>query len=63
MNLYALPAEHFGEAHRDTALLLALYAAWRWRPRRRSTARVERIDQLKEAMATRKCDRPGLRES
>ena len=53
LNLYAVPAEFFGEPQRDTALLLALYAALALAATEALNGADEQIDQLKEAMATR----------
>ena len=53
LNLYASTAAAFGESERDTALLLALYAALALAANEAVGDAGERIDQLKEAMATR----------
>jgi GAF domain-containing protein len=52
LNLYATPAGAFGEAERDTALLLALYAALALAATEAIGDAGERIEQLKTAMAT-----------
>ena len=53
LNLYASTAAAFGESERDTALLLALYAALALAATDAINGAGEQIDQLKEAMATR----------
>ena len=53
LNLYAVEAGFFGESERDTALLLALYAALALAATEALNEAGEQIDQLKEAMATR----------
>lgn len=53
LNLYASTTGAFGESERDTALLLALYAAVALAAAEAIGDAGERIDQLKEAMATR----------
>lgn len=53
LNLYAGRAAAFGEPERDTALLLALYAALALAAAGAINDAGEQIDQLKEAMATR----------
>jgi GAF domain-containing protein len=53
LNLYAVPAGFFGASERDTALLLALYAALALAATEALNEAGEQIDQLKEAMATR----------
>lgn len=53
LNLYASTTGAFGESERDTALLLALYAALALAATEAVNDASERIDQLKEAMATR----------
>jgi len=53
LNLYARRAGVFGESERDTALLLALYAALALAATEAINFAGERIDQLTEAMATR----------
>ena len=52
LNLYATAAGAFGEAERDTALLLALYAALALAATEAMGDAGERIDRLKTAMAT-----------
>lgn len=52
LNLYASTARAFGESERDTALLLALYAALALAATEAIGEAGEQIDQLKEAMAT-----------
>jgi len=52
LNLYATAAGAFGEAERDTALLLALYAAMALAATEAIGDAGERMDQLKTAMAT-----------
>lgn len=52
LNLYASAAGAFGEAERDTALLLALYAALALAATEAIGDAGERIDQLMTAMAT-----------
>ena len=53
LNLYASTAGAFGESERDTALLLALYAALALAATEAISDAGEQIDQLKEAMTTR----------
>lgn len=53
LNLYADKVAVFGESERDTALLLALYAALALAATDAINGAGEEIDQLKEAMATR----------
>ena len=53
LNLYSSKAGAFGESERDTALLLALYAALALAATEAINDAGERIDQLTEAMATR----------
>lgn len=53
LNLYAGTAAVFGESERDTALLLALYAALALAATEAIGDAGERIDQLTEAIATR----------
>ena len=53
LNLYSRRAAVFGESERDTALLLALYAALALAATEAMGQAGERIDQLKEAMGTR----------
>lgn len=53
LNLYSSKARVFGESERDTALLLALYAALGLAATQAVGDAGEQIDQLKEAMATR----------
>ncbi len=53
LNLYSSTAAAFGESERDTALLLALYAALALAATEAIGEAGEQIDQLKEAMATR----------
>ena len=53
LNLYASTAGAFGESERDTALLLALYAALALAATDAISDAGEQIDQLKEAMTTR----------
>lgn len=53
LNLYASTVAAFGESERDTALLLALYAALALAATDAINEAGEQIDQLKEAMATR----------
>jgi len=53
LNLYASTAAAFGESERDTALLLALYAALALAATGAIDDAGQTIDQLKEAMATR----------
>lgn len=53
LNLYSRRAAVFGESERDTALLLALYAALALAATEAMGESGERIDQLTEAMGTR----------
>lgn len=53
LNLYASRAAAFGQSERDTALLLALYAALALAATEAIGEAGEQVDQLKEAMATR----------
>jgi GAF domain-containing protein len=53
LNLYASSPHAFGGSERDTALLLALYAGLALAATEAISDAGERLDQLKEAMATR----------
>lgn|GEM_PF-1080344 len=53
LNVYASTAAAFGESERDTALLLALYAALALAATEAINEAGEQIDQLREAMASR----------